>query len=287
MFQRILCPIDFSEKALRALDHAVAWAAHDHAALELVHVIEPLVYAAPELGPMYADLDARATRELEAQMRARVDALRSRVPDVSGRVLHGFAAREIVARASASGADLVVIGTSGAGAVARTILGSVADRVLRSSPAPVLLVPSEGRAVSLVPQRIVAPTDFSPAAKAAVGRARALAAELGAQLEVVHAYQVPGFVERDPALAQSLRSAMALEVHAEHPELVEEKNVRPRGMEGPAPAIIVRVTEEVGADLVLMASSGRGVVSSLLLGGVTDRVVRTSHVPVLVLRPSV
>jgi len=286
MFQHILCPIDFSKLAERALDHAIAWAEHDKCALELVHVIQPVVYAAPELGPLYSDLDARTARELEDQMRERVKKLRVRVPGVTGHVLRGFPANEITLRAKTSKADLVVMGTSGAGAVARAVLGSVADRVLRSSPAPVLLVPHEGRAVSMIPKRIVAPTDFSPAAKAAVARARALADELGAALDVVHAYELPSVVERDPTLAHALRSAMSVEVHAEHPELVEQPNIRARGMEGPAAATIVRLTEDANADLVLMASSGRGLVSSLLLGGVTDRVVRTSHVPVLVLRPN-
>jgi len=287
MFTHILCPIDFSKIGERAIEHAVTWAEHDRAKLELIHVVPPPMYAGPELAMMSLDLDAAVMRELEERMAETLKTVRGRVHGATGEVVRGFPPGEIVARAIAASADLVVMGTNGAGALTRALLGSVADRVLRTSPVPVLLVPHEGRTVSAIPKQILTPTDFSSSAKAAVACGLAMADELGAALDVVHVYEVPAFVERNPTLAQSLRAAMAIEVHAEHPELVEHANVRARALEGSAAKTIVRLVEDASVDLIVMSSTGRGFVSATLLGGVTDRVVRTSHVPVLVTRPNV
>ena len=287
MFEHILCPIDFSQIGERAIEHAVTWAERDGAELELLHVVAPPMYVGPELAMMSLDLDATVFRELEARMAQRLKIVQARVRQATGRVVRGLPPAEIVARAMATHADLVVMGTNGAGSFARAFLGSVADRVLRTSPVPVLLVPHEGRTVSVVPKQIVTPTDFSSSARAAVKHALALADELGASLDVVHAYEVPAFVERNAAVAQSLRAAMAAEIRDEHPELAAHANVRTRALEGASAASIVRMVEDARADLIVMSSTGRGFVSALLLGGVTDRVIRTSHVPVLVTRPSV
>jgi len=196
----------------------------------------------------------------------------------------GFPASLLLERIGAAKADLVVIGTHGRGAISRTILGSVADRLLRTSPAPVMLVPPDGRSVALRPKTIVTPTDFSPPAREALVIALAIAHENDAQLHVVHAYEIPAAVAHDESLARGLRTALSGQIGIEHPELSREANVHTHAREGAAVATILALTEEVKADLVVIASSGRGRVATLL-GGVTDRVTRTAHVPVLVLRP--
>ena len=285
MFRSILCPIDFSKPGDRALELATAWAVQQHCSLELLHVVEPPVYALLEegAGPI-ADVYGSVVQELEVSMAKRVATVRERVPSTSGRVVQGAPYRQILARTEAAGCDLNVMGTDGLRAIARAVLGSVADRVVRSSTVPVLLVPHEGRPVSLVPKVILAPTDFSLAAQRAVTRTVVLAAEVGASVELLHAYEVPRFVEHDSALAKSLRSAQAIEVREAHHAAAALAHVHVRAREGAAAATIVSVAEEIAADLIAIASTGRGLLSSLLLGGVTDRVLRTSHVPVLVLR---
>jgi len=284
MFQKILCATDFSPHSKPAVEQAVRWAELGHARLELLHVLEPTLFTAPELAPLYAEIEAASVRDVEARIAGQARELSARVPGASGRVRLGMPAREILAHVEETKPDLVVVGTDGHGAIARAVIGSVADRILRTCSVPVLVVPSDARAVAPKPKRLVAPTDFSPAARAAIARAVKLADALGAQLTVVHAYEVPGFVERSSDLAKSLRQAMSVEVHAEHPDLIEHATVTTKAREGRAAKVIVAVTEDEHADLVVMASTGRGLLSSMLLGGVTDRVVRTSHVPVLVMR---
>lgn len=287
MFRHILCPVDFSANAEPAIEHAIAWAEGRACSLELLHVLPHAVYAMPELTSLTAELDAQLLADLEAKMAAQLARVRTRVPGAEGRVVRGEPAPTIVAHARAVGADLIVLATDGHGALARAVLGSVADRVLRTSPAPVLLVPKEGRPVSRLPKGIVAPTDFSRPSRGAIERARAMADELGAHVDVVHSYDVPRFVERDPATRERFRAAMAEEMREENAELAGHANLTLHAREGSPAAAIVALGEERAADLVVIAATGRGLLSSLLLGGVTERLARTSPIPVLVVRPPV
>jgi nucleotide-binding universal stress UspA family protein len=285
MFRSILCPTDFSKGSERALELAIAWAEREQSALELLHVLEPPIYTFPgDVTGLANDLYGSLSRDLDALMAKRLTTVRERLPTATGVVVRGQPYREILARAEALDASLIVMGTTGLGAIARAILGSVADRVLRSSARPILLVPEDGRAVSLVPKVILAPSDFSLAAQRAISRTVLFAQQIGARVEILHTYEVPPFVERDVKLAEGLRSAVAVEVREAHRDVVALSNVDARAREGAPAPTIVSMAEEEHADLVAIASTGRGLVSSLLLGGVTDRVVRTSHVPVLVLR---
>jgi nucleotide-binding universal stress UspA family protein len=286
MFRVILCPIDFSRGSERALELAIAWAEREKSSLELLHVLEPPIHAFPgDVSGIAADLYGSLSRELDDLMAKRLTRVRERLPTASGVVVRGQPYREILARADALGADLLVMGTSGLGVITRAILGSVADRVLRSGDRPLLLVPEDGRPVSLVPKVIVASTDFSLASQRAVARTVKLAHEVGASVELVHAFEIPPSVERDARLADGLRRSVDAEMAAVHEDVASDPKVQIHARKGAPAPTIVALSEEVSADLVSIASVGRGLVSSLLLGGVTDRVARMSHVPVLVLRP--
>jgi nucleotide-binding universal stress UspA family protein len=283
MFRTILCATDFSPCAEHALEHAVAWATQQQAALQLVHVHAPTPYPLPPGGGAYVRIEREYVAALHESMTERVRRLHERWPRVHGRVIHGPPAWAIVELASAIEADLVVMGTSGHSAVAHALLGSVADRVLRGSRIPLLLVPHGERSVAVPPRKLIVPTDHSEPARSAIRRAAALAGELDASVLAVHAYELPPYLTRDVALADDIRAAIATTSRQELHELGCTPRVEARVLEGPAPATIVTATEDAKADLVVMASTGRNMLSTYLLGGVTNRVVRTSHVPVMVL----
>ena len=158
----------------------------------------------------------------------------------------------------------------------------VADRVVRASEIPVLLVPEDASVTR--PTVVLAPTDLTPASEEAVALALDLAEELSASVEVVHAYELPLLARESPLVHDLLRTVREGVRSLHH--LGTRANLHV--MEGPSARSILEVATTTRADLIVMAGSGRSLISSLLLGGVTDRVVRTSHVSVLVLRgPSV
>ncbi len=278
MFQTILCATDFSHGGSHAVEVAAKWAEAQGATLEIVHVVPPMITAAAPASSLLSELHASIEADAGGKVEALVTSLSGRVRATS-HVTSGFAQKEILARAKASKADLIVLGTSGEGSFARAVLGSVADRVLRASETPVLLVP-ETSPVAL-PRVIVAPTDLSPASQHSVAWALDLALELSATVEVVHSYEIPMFVGRDTPLVRDRSHTLREGVRSVH-ELGARANLHV--MEGSAAASILEVAASTHAELIMMAGSGRGLVSSLLLGGVTDRVIRTCHVPVLVFR---
>lgn len=143
-FKRILCPIDFADSSVRALEYALHLAEEGDAHLTLLHAIE----LPPELHealPM--DVDIRGVRvAADEACRTRLDAL---VPEaartyctVETRVVEGKAHREILAAAEAMHADLIVMGVQGRGAVDVAIFGSNTQSVLRGAACPVLTVRS-------------------------------------------------------------------------------------------------------------------------------------------------
>ncbi len=280
----ILCASDFSEASARALDHAAALAEKTGARLVLLHVHEPSVLGvSPELGASYLELDQQIFRSSEERMAARVASLRSRLPTVEGSVVRGFAPRWIVAHADAIEADLVVMATTGHSELVHVLLGSVADRVLRQLRRPLLLVPNDGRAVSAVPRRILVPTDFSEPARAAIREAIAWSGELGSEVEVLHAYDLAAYVLRSPGLADDVRRAVASTVDEELAKIADGRAATARAVESDPQRAILDASEAGGVDLIVMGATGRSAVSAML-GGVTDKIVRASRVPVLVVR---
>ena len=123
MIKNILCAIDRSPSSLQALGYAIALAAWQDARLTLLEVIEDV----PN------DTRTALERDLKRVLTAR------RASDVKVEICmrRGNVVRQILAQAKASRADLVVIGSHGRGGAQRLVLGSVAEKVLRSAPCPV------------------------------------------------------------------------------------------------------------------------------------------------------
>ncbi len=144
--RRILVPTDFSACALPAVRYAAELADKFAAELILLHVVPDAVLALPDAvmptpAPV-ADLDALTTAGKEGLTNLiAAEKLEGRHPRCEVRI--GSPAAEIVAAASDLHADLVCVGTHGRGGIARVLLGSVAEHVVRQAPCPVLTVRSK------------------------------------------------------------------------------------------------------------------------------------------------
>jgi nucleotide-binding universal stress UspA family protein len=145
-FKRIVCPTDFSEPALTALKGAAELARHFGAELIVVHVIPPvpgpLVAADP---PVATGFDvALYQQELagyaEKMLKELVSHLVSPEVRTRDRVTTGEAAPEILRAAAQERADLIVIATHGLTGWRHLVFGSVAEKVVRQAPCPVLTI---------------------------------------------------------------------------------------------------------------------------------------------------
>ena len=137
-FQRILVPIDFGEASDRALQLAVELAGDSEAELTVLHVCEIPIYAYGDMPVAPVDLLSPLADLARKRLDSLLASLRDQVPNVRGMLKLGAPWQEILAAASELGADLVVMGTHGRRGLAHALLGSVAEKVVRLSPVPVL-----------------------------------------------------------------------------------------------------------------------------------------------------
>jgi nucleotide-binding universal stress UspA family protein len=206
----------------------------------------------------------------------------------------GRADAEIVKLAEDLGAEMVVIGSRGLGAMRRALMGSVSTSVVRHSHGSVLVVRGETRDGGYLPGRILAAVDGSKEAEAAMKTADEIARATGSEFHLVYVlsdtspapYPHPWAMERwDSYFEEAKDKARAfIEKKARH---VKESGgeVEWAGIVlGEADREIVRLAEELGAGLVVTGSRGMGGVRRALMGSVSDSVVRHTHCPVLVVR---
>lgn len=141
--KRILVPHDFSETSDAAVKYAVAFAQNFGAALSLLHVSSKATFEMGTEFPLGLEesLDA-AVRERMLKILAPTDqaALKTEF-----QILEGTPAVEIVRYAKEHDVDLIIMGTHGRGFIAHAVLGSVAEKVVRTAPCPVLTVHSPER----------------------------------------------------------------------------------------------------------------------------------------------
>ena len=294
--RQILCPVDFSSFARRALDHAAVLARWYEAELTVLHVsplmptlfgLEPAVNAAT-LAPF--DQEALA-RELQTFARETARA----TPRTSLVVRSGPAAATILDYAVESKADLIVLGTHGRTGFERLMLGSVTEKVVRKASCPVLTVP-QGMAEAAerrVFGRILCPVDFSPASDRAAQYALSLAQEAKGCLTLVHVAEwlpdesfsrYPGF---DVA---HVRKSILTDARVRAEALVPDEardwcETEIRIVCGKPYQEILRMASNHGADLIVMGVHGHGPVDRLLFGSTPQQVVRQAECPVLTIRP--
>jgi nucleotide-binding universal stress UspA family protein/mono/diheme cytochrome c family protein len=169
--KRNLVPVDFSANSEIALDYAHAMARRFGAALHLVHVCEvpSMVTGSMDAYAIaYTEWSQRLGEEAEKEL-TRLQAAIGDVP-VSTEVLFGNPARAIVSASQTDLADLIVMGTHGRGAMAHAVMGSVAEKVVRTATSPVLTV-RERRDLRRPAQIEVKSTRTRPAALCAIGAA--------------------------------------------------------------------------------------------------------------------
>ncbi len=299
--RHILCPIDFSEGSRHALDHSVALARGYNARLSVVHVTQIVmpVYGVSQLGP--EGLQAIALTELERrELLGRVDAEVAEHRRATGLSIEAILDEAsnvpdaIASRARTTAVDVIVIGTHGRSGFERLMLGSVAEKVLRKAPCPVLTVPP--RAPDAVPReagvlhRIVCPTDFSRSAERALQYAVNLARDTRARLTALHVVEpltdLPEYPEavdlteiRDE-LVNRARTELSRTVKA----TAGNSSVDELVLVGRSHAAILRVAADQSADLIVMGVRGRGPADLLFFGSTANHVIRGAHCPVLTVR---
>jgi len=140
--KRILVPVDFSESASAAVDHAVGIAKVFGASVDLLHCYPASLGVMPPYGPALPDNTHQALREsAQSRIGAARDRVREAGVEVSAHLSADVPSHAIAEAAKELGADLIVMGTKGLSGIRHVLLGSVAERTVRSAPCSVITVP--------------------------------------------------------------------------------------------------------------------------------------------------
>jgi nucleotide-binding universal stress UspA family protein len=215
---------------------------------------------------------------------------------VTTEMASGHVADTILSTASRRSAGLIAMATHGRVGPERWFLGSIADRIVRSAAAPVLLVrPGEASAhTSASIEKIILPLDGSTLAEAAIPHAVFLAKTFERPIVLVRTLDLTwlatsdgmtGDVPLTPDLEELLESD-AKEYLTQTAASLEKENLKAEhvfSFRFPADEIIQQAHGTRGA-LIVMSTHGRSGLGRTVLGSVADRVVRTAEAPVLLVR---
>lgn len=303
MYRSIIVPLDGSPLAERALPVAAGLAESSGALLHIVVVHKWLSSWTPT-NPFTMDLDAIETRargEKVLYVQGIAEALmRSRRIQTRPVVLDGFAADQIERYVRTARADLVVMTTHGRGGFNRYWFGSVADRLLRRLSTPILLcraAPGDSRVPELPFTHVLVALDGSVRSETALRAAEDLSGVAGpARLELL--------MVLEPAHIFIATAGLdAPELHVGLPEELRRRaegylhrladQVKARGgdptvtvAEGPQVAAgILGAAEHGAADVIALATRGRGGAGRLVMGSVADKVLRAGTLPMLITHP--
>lgn len=305
MYPLILVPLDGSPFAEGALPIASMLADRHQSPLHLVAV--HTVLARPLKLPDAPVYDSRLDDDRRAQLESYLARTAAKLTEALGRevtyaTVSGdmSTAGAIVGEAERRGAGLVVISTHGRGGFSRAWLGSVTSELLRTMRVPILVVrnPATDAAATVAPSltRVLLPLDGSELAAAALEPALALVAPFGATFTVLRVVrtaesQLPYDQTFWTAAEQQVMEELRTDAQQDVDRVVT--GLRSRGinveglvvLESDAARTILSVATEHDVGLIAMSTSGRGGLARLLVGSVTDKVVRGADHPVLVVRP--
>jgi len=247
------------------------------------------------------EIEQAATEQASSYVADIVKRLVFDAVEVQTRVLEGDPAGEIMREAlEDENVNVIAMATHGNSGFKRWVLGSVSEKVLHATPVPLLLVrPAhdqdvQGKILPVPPYTVIlVPLDGSPFAEQALTQARLLAGRTGATLVLLSvllfsdAYSHEAVASEPWAIADRAEAERMSTYLSDTAHKLEEEGLRVRSqlVYGYPPEEILRISEELHADNVVMTTHGRSGLQGLWLGSVALKVVQGSRLPVLVIRP--
>ena len=295
---RILFPTDFSSGSERALDAALALAQEFDAELHMLHAV--VLHADDPNDPAHHFPDAeeirlRLERTADRRMESGIAERSAGGLNIQQSHRRGMSvAPTILEHALEFDPDLIVMSTHGRRGLENLLLGSVTEEVVRFANCPVLTVRS-GEEAPAFPSTapILVTVDFSEYSRQALTLARNVASTFGASICALHVFERPihpeiylgGMPLDSPDFRMvegSLREALATFVtESPGPEVPASLHV----VEGRAVHAILDFVVENGVGLVVIATHGLTGLAHVLLGSVSEKVVRRATCPVLSVKP--
>jgi nucleotide-binding universal stress UspA family protein len=277
----ILAGVDFGPATDSIIAYAAFFASVSKASLQLLHVLDYVVTPPAYLAP-YIDEEKKVAEQNFTVLKKKLEqeGVKTETATVIGRLHDSFAAS-----LKKMHADMLVLGF-----MTHTFRRSSSEKLIKSLQIPMLVVRGEkalaARKSGVTIARVLCPTDFSEQSLKALKTAMELCDLFSARLDVLHVLQDSAIKtmkmtgEREKAL-QELREKAKQKLDA----FLPEKCARCAGTieEGEPYEKIVSFAQQNSIDLIVTGARGLGLIEGMLIGGVTDAVLKSSHCPVLVL----
>jgi len=273
----VIVPLDGSRLAENALPLARILAGHFNTAIRIVRVVDPDELArVADIGKAHEEFTTYAVDRAAA---AGIDA-----SNCTADILDGSPAAAILADATKHAAPAIVIASHGRSGFKAAVVGSVADKVVRGSSIPVLVIPGTGGPPPAI-SRILVSLDGSPNSERALPIARGVAASLKAPITLMQAFSIvpPGASGYEFYVPETIDATG--EGPREYLKGIAQDGEDAIVSQGDPATAIVAAANSLDAGLVVMAASGKGLAGRLFLGSTTDRVLHSLHRPLLIVRP--
>jgi len=306
MYKKILVPLDGSELAEKVLVYAKEFSARMDFDVLLLHVCARDQYEALPMHRAYLERVADGLRTQSEDIRAVIGAQQKReTPQIIGKVAVGYAAEEILRYSDEEKVDIILMATHGRSGITRWVLGSVADKVLRASRIPVLLVrtpAAEEMVYDQWPKRtLLVPLDGSKLAESVLPHLGILAKQRGVEtVEVVllRVYEPPVVPADYPASLpvsweEHVEQEMARRKQEGEQYLAEiQKGLEKAGIKARSEVIIGRPADSIleysntiRFNIIFMATHGRSGLSRWAYGSVAEKVLTGGTSPLFLVRP--
>jgi nucleotide-binding universal stress UspA family protein len=299
LITRVLLATDFSRCADRAMTYALAIASSWRAELQIIHVLEFLPGMNPEYPVNHMYLEQ--LRKEAAQHMADLETCATQAGLFTRTSIDiGIPSQRIEAAVAERGADLIVMGTHGRTGLEHILLGSTAERVVRTASCPVLTVKASTAAPSqtgvrsdgLRFQRLLIPVDFSASSLEALEYGLHFAKHVGSTVTILHALEPVAY-----GLDFTLGSGVEWRTQKAYVEgrleilraLCTSNGVTAQhALKAGLPADSIRdYAERQQVDLVIMGTHGRRGISRMLSGSVAEAMLRLATCPVVTVRAPV
>jgi nucleotide-binding universal stress UspA family protein len=307
MYRRMLVPLDGSALAEVVLPYARVLAGRFNLDVALIYVADKKESKSFLLPQAYVDRTADTIRRDIAKNQKKKSGVprESQGIKVSGEVMVGYPAEEILRYTDTNDIDLILMATHGRSGISRWVMGSVADRVLRSSRIPVLLVRAgipQDIANNEWPDTMLVPLDSSGLAELVLPHVVALAKQPNAKtvkitlLMACEPLSIPAFAPPEflanwgdmaaKQMAKSRNSAKKYLTRIEKQLNSTGLTVSSEVLEGQAAEEIVNYAAKNGSSLIVMATHGRSGLSRWAYGSVAEKVLLAASSPILLVRPA-
>lgn len=286
MFERILVPLDGSTNAEIVFPYCADLAAKFASTVTLVTVSEA---ATVDIDHLYRTYLEHATGKMRQYLKA---LMVHETVTLESAVLFGDPAREILRISEDKDARLILIASHGTSAEGPWLLGHIAAKVLRATKRPVMLIRGRAPEAALeqrkLLRRILVPLDGSEIGEAALSYAVALARKTAAEIALLEVFEplrgvgaagISYNIPDDESVRKSLLSYLD---HVAGPIKNEGLEVSTTVLFGKAADNIVEYAEKNGIDLIAVSTHGRSGLGRWVFGNVTDKILHTGDVPVLV-----